>query len=196
MSPVTAQIIQFFSSLAIAIIAFLIKQIFQKRPKLITFYAHASEVTLKSDENTDFITNTGDKITIRSHTIVVGNIGKATANNVKVIHGVLPINYTVFPPVHFKKRDNEITIPTLAPGENISITYLYFKDVHYTQTNLLVKCDECLATAGNMKHVYDLPTWAMAGFYFLLFIGAVTSIYMAIGIILCFYHSCGVTCWI
>lgn len=132
----------------------------------------------------------GQPVPVRSHSLVIGNIGKAPANNVRVMHGILPHTYTIYPPINHHRDNNEITIASLAPGEFVSITYLYFPPLLWSQIDLLVKCDECLSVPANMQHVYILPGWLKAVLYFFLFVGAVTTVYFVIDIIICFYNSC------
>ncbi len=190
MRPEIIQIIQFFSSLAITIIGLLLTQFFQKKPKLIRFTSHISEVILKNTDGTNYMPEHGQPVPVRSHSLVIGNIGKAPARNVRIMHGVLPNNYTISPPINHQKENNEISIESLAPGEFISITYLYFPPLLWSQIDLLIKCDECLSVPANMQHIHILPEWLKVILYFLLFVGAVTTVYFAIGIILCFYNSC------
>jgi hypothetical protein len=190
MTPLTTQFIQFIFSVGVAIIAFALTRVFQNKPKLVAFYGHVSELVLKNPDGTEFRDQTGCNVTVRSHSITIINIGKTPATEVKIVHGILPLNYTIFPPISYNKEGTEITIPSLAPNEQISITYLYYPPLHVSQINVFIKCTECLSIPGNMQHVQVIPNWVKCILYALIFMGTVTSIYFLTTAISCFYNGC------
>jgi len=60
-----------------------------KRPKLLSYLGHASVFTLHGEKPQ----------VIHTHTVIVRNAGKETANNVRLGHYFLPENYHIFPSV-------------------------------------------------------------------------------------------------
>lgn len=84
---------------------------------------------------------------INTHSIVVRNSGKQTAHNVRIDHAIFPPSYNVYPPVSHSlsasgRQGAEILIPLLVAGEQITISYLYFPPLLYSQIGAWVKCDE------------------------------------------------------
>lgn len=92
-----------------------------RQPKLISYLGHASAFNVRSDP--PFIVHT--------HSIVVRNAGRQTAHNVRVGHNTLPENYQLYPAIPHSVEGasdgiNEIVLPQLVPGEQVTISYLYF----------------------------------------------------------------------
>jgi hypothetical protein len=155
-----------------AVVAFIIKKYFEAEPKLISYLVHASAIPL-NDEN---------KLKVNTHSIVVRNSGKKTANNIRIGHNHLPKSYQLHPQVTHEVTEGtdesaEILIPTLVPGEQISISYLYFPPVIWNQINSYCKSDEV-----NAKYINVIPSPAIGklqSFFVgsLLFIGASTVVY-------------------
>ncbi len=88
---------------------------------------------------------------VYTHSLVVRNTGRKSAQNVRIGHHVRPLNYDLAPPVFHWIGDVpnggwEILIPTLVPGEQLQISYLYFPPLTWNQINSYVKSDEYLAT--------------------------------------------------
>jgi hypothetical protein len=79
-----------------------------KHPKLISYLGHTSAFRLRGD-------NPG---TVHTHAIVVRNVGRIAANNVRIGHIVLPEHFQLFPSIqHTVERGEiaEIIIPKLVP---------------------------------------------------------------------------------
>lgn len=122
---------------------------------------------------------------VNTHTIVVKNTGKKTANNVRIGHYVLPPSHQVFPPVSYEvvnaptpNTAAEIVIPnTLVPDEQVSITYLYFPPVTWDHINSYAKSDECMAKIINIIISEQLNKTVIFLLWSLIFVGASTLIY-------------------
>ena len=157
-----------------AIVGFFVKIYFEARPKLITYLVHASAIPLEDDKNTN----------VNTHSIVVRNSGKRTAHNVRVGHNFLPA-FQIHPQlahevVRGSNNSAEIVIPTLVPGEQINISYLYFPPDVWSQVHSYCKSDEMVAKYINIIPTAQLNKLQLAAIWSLLFIGASTLVYWAI----------------
>lgn len=147
----------------------------ERRPKLVSFYSQASTVQVQPPE--------GAPINVRSHTVVVRNTGGAAANNVRLGHATLPPNYSVFPAVNYNVANPpgggaEIVFPKLVPGEQVSVTYLYFAPIVYSQVNSYCKCDEGLARIVTMLLQQHTPAWQRVTTGVLAVVGAIAIVYL------------------
>lgn len=157
-----------------AVVGLIAKRLFEARPKLITYLIHASAIPL-GDEN---------KTSVNTHSVVVRNSGKRTANNVRIGHNFLPA-FQIYPQLSheiIRGSDNsaEIVIPTLVPGEQITISYLYFPPNLWSQVHSYCKSDEMAARYINVIPAVQLTKLQLAAFWSLLFVGATTLVYWSI----------------
>lgn len=146
---------------------------FSKRPKLVTYLGHASAFTLQG-------TNPG---TVHTHSIVVMNTGRETAKNVRIGHHVLPEHYQLFPAVpHTVNRDangiSEIILSQLVPNEQITLNYLYWPPLLWSQIHAYTKSDEGFAKVINVLPTPQLPNWAISSIWTLMVIGGMTALYL------------------
>lgn len=134
---------------------------------------------------------------IGTHAVVVRNSGKLTAKNVRLGHQFLP-NYTIYPNTKYEITDlpgggKEIYFPVLVPNEQITISYLYFAPINYSNINTYVKSDEGLAKVIKVIPTPSISTWIKVILYILLFIGFTTTIYLGIisiaAVIKCTLHT-------
>ena len=149
-----------------------------RRPKLISYLGHTSAFNVQSEP----------PINIHTHAIVLKNAGRATANQVRVGHHILPDNFLVYPQVpHSVERSQgtaaEIVIPRLVPGEQITISYLYFPPLIWNQINSYTKSDVGYAKILNVLPTPQRSKWASAILWTLIFIGTVSVIYAVIELI-------------
>lgn len=157
-----------------AIVGFFAKRHFEARPKLITYLVHASAIPLEDEKKTN----------VNTHSIVVRNSGKRTAHNVRIGHNFLPA-FQIHPQlahevVRGANNSAEIVIPTLVPGEQINISYLYFPPDVWSQVHSYCKSDEMAAKYINIIPAAQLNKLQLAAIWSLLFIGASTLVYWAI----------------
>ena len=149
-----------------------IDRIYQKRSKLISYVGHVSSFRMQDTEGTQIYT----------HSIVVRNAGRESAKNVRIGHNVLP-NYQVFPAVHYEVVPTtgggaELLIPTLVPGEQLTISYLYFPPMTWDKINSYAKSDD-----GFAKIITVLPTpqparWVLRMIWTFVFVGFVSTTYL------------------
>jgi hypothetical protein len=156
-----------------------LKERLEKRPKLVTWFGEFSYFTLKSPPETPTGT---PPIQVRTHQIVVRNNGRKSATNVRIPHAVLP-EYRVHPSVKVSEEPThgggtDIVIPTLVPGEEISISYLYYAPIPMHDVNPgPVKSDEGFATSITMLRQRQYPNWANLSALAFFVIGVTSSLY-------------------
>jgi hypothetical protein len=150
-----------------------------RRPKLISYLGHASAFTLRGTEAV---------INVHTHAIIVRNAGRTATHNVRIGHYVLPDNFQLSPAIPHtveKKEGNiaEIIIPILVPGEQITISYLYFPPLLYNQIHAYTKSDEGYAKILNVIPTPQYPKWMSRCIWALVFMGAVSLIYLLVELI-------------
>lgn len=155
-------------------VVFLVKSYLEAKPKLILYLVQALAIPLKDGKNTS----------VNTHSIVVRNTGKKTANNVRIGHNYLPKSYQLYPKLTHEVVDGadgskEIIIPTLVPGEQVNISYLYYPPDTYQIVNSYCKSDESSAKAISVIPAVQLNKLQIFVIWFLLFIGTSTIVYWA-----------------
>jgi len=148
---------------------------FTKRPRLISYLGHASSFNLRGEH----------PIIIHTHAIVVRNAGKEAANNVRIGHNVLPDNYQLYPPVphtveHSPGGIAEIVIPKLVAEEQITVSYIYFPPLLWSQIHVYTKSDEGFAKILNVLPTPQISKWMSLVIWILIFIGSVSLIYLIV----------------
>lgn len=157
-----------------AIAGLIVKSYLEARPKLMTYLVHSSAIPLHDEKNTN----------VNTHSIVVRNAGKRTAHNVRIGHYFLPA-FQIHPQLAheiIRGTDNsaEIVIPTLVPGEQISISYLYFPPALWSQVHSHCKSDEMAAKYINITPAIQPSKLQLAVVWGLMFVGASTLLYWSI----------------
>lgn len=115
-----------------------------------------------------------------THAIVVRNVGKKTAHNVRIGHARFPPGFSIHPPQNHELAwfgvSAELIIPTLVSQEQITISYLYFPPLLWSDVVGPVKCDEGMAKSISVTATTPWPRpirflmWAMA------FLGASSAV--------------------
>jgi len=156
-----------------------VKRYFESRSKLVSFIGHVSAFTLQ-DQN---------KTVVHTHSVVIRNTGNKPAHNVRLTHDVLPPNVTVYPQVQYRIEGNpegakEIVIPILVPKEQVTVSYLYFPPLLWSQVNKSTKSDEGFAKIINVIPAPQLSRFVLMCFWSLVLIGASFVFYWVVKIIL------------
>lgn len=161
---------------AAVIISAIIVNLLQLRPRLFTWYHYTTTVTLPAVPPA-----TGQTV-VNTHAFVVRNDGKLPAHNVSVSHYVLPA-YSVAPPVPHRREDLPtgggavLTFPTLAPKEQVTITYLYFPPLLWSHINAGVRSDEAVAQPIVVLPTRQFSPWALRVFAVLFYMGIALATY-------------------
>lgn len=127
----------------------LLNRYLERRARLHVYLAHSSAVRVTPPS--------GDPFLVHTHTIVVRNAGGKAATNLRIGHRLLP-NYSVYPEVPHETTVlsggcAELRFPTLVPGEQISVTYLYYPPILWSDIHSYTKADD-----GFAREVRVLPT--------------------------------------
>jgi hypothetical protein len=94
-------------------------------------------------------------------------------------------DFSVYPSVVYQVIDlpgggREILFPTLVPGEQVTVAYLYFPPVLFNQINSYTKSDEGLAKIVQVLPTPQLAPWLRRLSFTLVVIGAATVIYVVV----------------
>ena len=122
------------------IVAALIKHYLEGKSRLVTYIGHVAAFPNSNAPQTHM------------HSVVLQNAGKKSAANVRVPHGVplTSVSVQVNPPMHYTFEFSpsgtfQILIPTLAPKEQVTISYLYQEPTIWSQVSWRPKSDDGLA---------------------------------------------------
>ena len=122
------------------IVAALAKHYLEGKSRLVAYIGHVAAF------------RSGDGPQTHTHSTVLLNAGKKSAANVRVPHGVALAGVTiqVYPPVHYMFEFSptgtfQILIPTVAPKEQITISYLYQEPTVWNLVSYQPKSDDGLA---------------------------------------------------
>lgn len=146
----------------------------ERRVRLTAYYGHVSSFTVRKE----------NPFPVFTHSIVIRNVGRKTANNVRLGHNTLP-DYQIFPSIEYSEvklagGGKEILIPTLVPGEQITISYLYFPPIVWKDINTYIKSDEGFAKRIEVLLTPVQPKWVKAVVGILLLIGLIASVYLIV----------------
>lgn len=145
----------------------------ERRPVIVSFFGHASSFSINSNDIAP--------ITINTHTVVIRNVGKRSAKNLRVSHATLP-NVNVFPqiPYHVENLPDgaiDLVFPTVVPGQQVTISYLYFAPLLVTGINIGIKHDDGFGKAISVILQRQYPSWLIRLAGWSAIIGAVTVMY-------------------
>ena len=147
---------------------------FENRPVLISYFGHVSVFRHNPPG--------GQPIHVYTHSVVLRNTGHRSATNVRLHHTVLP-DFNIWPTiVHnvdtLPDGSKDIVIPTLIPGEEITISYLYFPPVTVNQVNAGIKCDQGFAHPITVLLQRQFPRWLNFITAILMIAGLVALVYV------------------
>lgn len=169
-------IVAAFASPIIALLAgIFIDRWFRERPRLMTYLGHASAFKVRLEDGVAF--------DVHTHAIVIRNTGRRVANNVRISHGVFPPNVTVFPAIDYRIVElpdggKDLVLSAIVPGEQITVTYLYYPPVTWAQVNTFVKFDEGYARTVTAIPSVQQPSWLRLTTGALALVGALTLLYL------------------
>lgn len=151
-----------------------VNRLFESRPALISYFGHVSAFRHTPPG--------GQSLQVHTHSVVLRNAGRKSATNVRLHHTILP-DFNIWPSVIYNidtlpDGSKDIVIPSLVPGEEITVSYLYFPPVIAAQVNAGVKCDQGIANQITVLLQRQFPHWFNRTVIALLFVGIVTSLYI------------------
>ena len=147
---------------------------FGSRPVLVSYYSHVS-VFLHRPAG-------GTPITVHTHSVVLRNTGHQSATNVRLHHLALP-DFNLAPTVVHHIEDlpdgtKDIVIPILVPGEEVTVSYLYFPPLTFAGVNAGIKSDQGFAQAIPVllqRQFSKWVNWVVGG---LMLLGLITLVYL------------------
>ncbi|MDP2761457.1 MAG: hypothetical protein Q8O64_13870 [Sideroxyarcus sp.] len=147
---------------------------FENRPILISYFSHVSAFRYTPPDAQPSQVNT--------HSVVLRNTGRQSATNVRLHHTFLP-EFNIWPVVvhHVEPLPNgcqDIVIPTLVPGEEITVSYLYFPPVVVGQINAGIKCDQGFANQITVLLQRQFSRWFNRTVIALVIVGIITICYL------------------
>jgi hypothetical protein len=148
----------------------------ETRPILISYFGHVSSFRYTADD--------GQEIIIHTHAVVLRNTGRRPATGVRIHHQTLP-SFSIWPSVVYTTEElpdktRDILIPTLVPGEEVTISYLYFPPLTVDRVNAGIKYDQGFATAVPVLLQRQYGNWANRIVGTLMLAGLVAIIYVLI----------------
>lgn len=168
----------------------------RRGPRLIVYFGHASAFTV--NDLKDAQGNPLPPATIHTHTLIIRNVGRATAHNVRVGHFILPDNFNVWRGVQHRVEAipggaaKDIVINTMVPREELQISYLYGPPLTFNQIHSGVKSDEGLATGWNVTLERVWPRWLLNLLRALLVVGVVATVYVIVEVGIALFAGHGV----
>lgn len=119
---------------------------------------------------------------MHTHSVVLRNAGRRSATNVRLHHFVLP-DFNIWPQLQHNVEtlpdgSQDIVIPTLVPGEEITISYLYFPPVTVAQVNAGIKSDQGFAQAIPVLLQRQYSRWFNLTAASLMLVGHVCIVYV------------------
>ena len=150
----------------------MLKDILERRPQVVCFYGYSAAVRVKTDSAT---------VPVHTHSVVVANLGREVARNIRVGHYNLP-DFEIAPDTEYKVQQlpggtKEILIAQLAPKEQITIHYLYYAPLTFDGVTSYVKSESGLAKVLRTLPTPQLPRWVVMGIWALAGIGFTSIIY-------------------
>lgn len=147
---------------------------FESRPILISYFGHISAFRSTPPN--------GQAIQVHTHAVVLRNTGRRSATNIRLHHTVLP-DFSIWPSVLHRTEDlpdgtRDIVIPTLVPGEEVTVSYLYFPPLTAAGVNAGIKSDQGFAHAIPVLLQRQYPKWVNRIVGVLLVVGVIATLYL------------------
>ena len=148
---------------------------FESRPMLISYFSHVSAFR--------YTPPGGQPLQVNTHSLVLRNAGRQSATNIRLHHIMIP-EFNIWPTVvhnieTLPDGSKDIVIPTLVPGEEITVSYLYFPPVIVGQINAGIKCDQGFSNQITVLLQRQYPRWFNRTVITLFLVGVVTVCYLA-----------------
>lgn len=169
-AQIAAPLISLFVGIAVS-------RYLERRPRLVHYFGHGSSFTLAGQ-------NGAPGMLVHYHAIVLRNVGSRPAKDVRIAHMLLP-DFNIFPRVnHSVERNalnggtNDIVIPSMAPGEELTISYSYFPPHTVSDVHRGIRFEDGFAVEYPVLLQRVYPAWLNYLATALLALGAVAAIYL------------------
>lgn len=168
-STIAAPVIAIFVGIAL-------DRFLERRPNLIAYFTHASAFNLPAIA-------TAQAVDVNTHGIVIKNVGKRPATDIRVRHHILPNHFRVFSIIEHRVENLpgggvEIIFSSLVPNEEVTISYLYFPPLFVGQIHAGIRHSEGFATQVTTLPTPQYPTWLRRALLFLLILGLIALGYL------------------
>jgi hypothetical protein len=156
----------------------IILRMIERRPRVVVYYGHVGEFHVQpTQHNTAF--------GVHTHSVVVRNAGRLSARNVRVPHrlslAAATVNVSVYPDTPFSRSmmpggGEEFLFPALVPGQEVTISYLYYPPLTFNQINLPISSDEGMARVLTVMPRPLPPKWLLRILWALVIAGGISVI--------------------
>ncbi|MBE3139413.1 MAG: hypothetical protein IMZ53_02405 [Thermoplasmata archaeon] len=158
------------------VLGIILNKWFEDRPKLISYISQTFGIYTKAPN--------GSNLMVHTHSVVVGNVGRKSATDVRLGHSELPA-FQILPSIDHSVKDlpdgsKEIVIPTLVPKKQITINYLYFPPLTFNQINTYTESDQGSARIVNMQLTRQYSPRLIKAMLLVFLLGLVTLGYLLI----------------
>jgi len=162
------------------ILGFILNKLNEDRPKLIHYYVNPAA--------TNFSPPNEEQKFVNTHTLIILNRGRKTANNIKLGHHILP-SFSIYPSCDYKIIDlpdgkKEIIIPKIVKKEQYIINYLYFPPITIDNVSSYIKSDEGYSKVKTIQYTPMISKPLQIIATIMLLLGCVTTLYFFIKIII------------
>lgn len=150
-----------------------------KRSKVIAYFGHIADFRVRGDKGTT---------PVYTHSLVIRNAGRKTANNVRLGHYAMPKDYHISPAIEHKIQEipdsgPEILFPKLVPNEQVTISYIYFEAVAADRIHSYLKSDDGFAKVIQVITQQQFPKWVGNSIIVLAIVGVIALLYSLYSII-------------
>ena len=147
---------------------------FESRPVLISYYGHISSHRIHPPNQNVTV--------VHSHAVVLRTAGRRSATNVRLHHHTLP-DFDIYPSIDYSTStlndgSIDIVIPTMPPGREITISYLYFPPLVATNINAGIDSNEGVAKQIPVLLQRMMPSWFNRLALLMMIVGLVTVGYL------------------
>lgn len=147
---------------------------FESRPALVSYFSHVSAFRYTPPNS--------QPVQVNTHSVVLRNIGRKSATNIRLHHAILP-EFNIWPVVVYNIEtlpdgSKDIVIPTLVPGEEITVSYLYFPPLVVAQINAGIKSEQGFAKQITVLLQRQYPRWFNRTVITLFLVGIVAVCYI------------------
>lgn len=152
-----------------AVVLKVLDALFAKRAKVVWFYTNAATFPIPVQGN-------APPVTVYTHTLALQNLGRAPAEEVKVVHNLLPAHHQVYPPqqttvMNLPGGQQAIVIPRILPNQLVFIAYLDFVPPT-PEMYSHVETKDHIANPMPVQIARKFPMWANWVFGLLMLLGA------------------------